>query len=377
MRPRRVGGRGRGRGRRRFRRIDEELLNPYFEQAEGENIDRDVVVGMTAELEYNDEWHAFEVTEIRDEAHPHYLEYVDKPSWNEWLTLDSRMYRWGKRGFEGGSIRSVRFPAKTDDPNLVKVDPDAGPYAHMNMHITAPDQGEKKFEIICSYGPYMNRGVWQHKVDRIKKFLTTRFTNWGISVQYKYDPTETNWENHGDVVLSSKDDLQLGTEDVIVEKWIEVEKEPEEENADAAEENGDAGGENANAAEENAVADAQENANVADENGDANAENVDASGAEDGGGVQKEPEKTKEMVKKLVSETIQKPVDDYILKEYLHNRNHGRLYHNAEEAARKISVIFNARYDKQKQEEEDSEKREPSTKPSEDVKVSEDSSSNS
>jgi len=267
--------------------------------------------------------------------------------------------------------------AKTDDPNLVKVDPDAGPYAHMNMHITAPDQGEKKFEIICSYGPYMNRGVWQHKVDRIKKFLTTRFTNWGISVQYKYDPTETNWENHGDVVLSSKDDLQLGTEDVIVEKWIEVEKEPEEENADAAEENGDAGGENANAAEENAVADAQENANVADENGDANAENVDASGAEDGGGVQKEPEKTKEMVKKLVSETIQKPVDDYILKEYLHNRNHGRLYHNAEEAARKISVIFNERYDKRKQE-EDSEKREPSTKPSEeDVKVSEDSSSNS
>eukprot|EP00493_Phyllostaurus_siculus_P026609 UN26954 len=173
---------------------------------------------------------------------------------------------------------------KKDDATLVQVDPDAGPYAHMNMLIAAPDQGEKKFEIICSYGPYMNRGVWQHKVDRIKKYFTARFMNWGISVQYKYDPTETNWENHGDVVLSSKDDLQLGTEEVTVEKWIEVEKEPEEENADvadgdAAEENANAAEENANAAEENAVADAQENADVADENGDANTDNVDASAA--------------------------------------------------------------------------------------------------
>jgi len=270
---------------------------------------------------------------------------------------------------------------KKDDATLVQVDPDAGPYAHMNMLIAAPDQGEKKFEIICSYGPYMNRGVWQHKVDRIKKYFTARFMNWGISVQYKYDPTETNWENHGDVVLSSKDDLQLGTEEVTVEKWIEVEKEPEEENADvadgdAAEENANAAGENANAAEENAVADAQENADVADENGDANTDNVDASAAgEDGGGAQKEPEKPKEMVKKLVSETIQKKVDDYVLKEYLHNRNHDRLYHNAEEAARKINVIFNARHDKLKEEREKADKREPTTKPSEDVKVSEDSSS--
>merc|ERR1719285_1031848 len=130
--------------------------------------------------------------------------------------------------------------------------------------------------------------------------------NWGISVQYKYDPTETNWENHGDVVLSTKDDLQLGTEEVTVEKWIEVEKEPEEENADAAE--GDAAGENANAAEENANA-AEDNANAADENADANTENADANAAENGGGAQKEPEKLKEMVKKLVSETIQKKVD--------------------------------------------------------------------
>merc|ERR1719285_795811 len=153
------------------------------------------------------------------------------------------------------------------------------------MLIAAPDQGEKKFEIICSYGPYMNRGVWQHKVDRIKKYFTARFMNWGISVQYKYDPTETNWENHGDVVLSTKDDLQLGTEEVTVEKWIEVEKEPEEENADAAEgdaagENANAAEENANAAEENAVADAQENADVADENGDANTENAVADAQE-------------------------------------------------------------------------------------------------
>jgi len=268
------------------------------------------------------------------------------------------------------------FNVKKDDATLVQVDPDAGPYAHMNMLIAAPDQGEKKFEIICSYGPNMNRGVWQHKVDRIKKYFTARFMNWGISVQYKYDPTETNWENHGDVVLSSKDGLQLGTEEVTVEKWIEVEKEPEEENADAAEENANAAGENANAAEENAVADAQENANVADENGDANTENVDANAAgEDGGGAQKEPEKPKEMVKKLVSETIQKKVDDYVLKEYLHNRNHDRLYHNAEEAARKINVIFNARHEKLKEEREKADKREPTTKPSEDVKVSEDSSS--
>merc|ERR1719285_1343623 len=248
------------------------------------------------------------------------------------------------------------------------------------MLIAAPDQGEKKFEIICSYGPYMNRGVWQHKVDRIKKYFTARFMNWGISVQYKYDPTETNWENHGDVVLSTKDDLQLGTEEVTVEKWIEVEKEPEEENADAAEgdaagENANAAEDNANAAEENAVADAQDNADVADENGDANTENADANAAENGGGAQKEPEKLKEMVKKLVSETIQKKFDDYVLKEYLHNRNHDRLYHNAEEAARKINVIFNARHDKLKEEREKADKREPSTKASEDVKVAEDSSS--
>jgi len=85
-------------------------------------VDNNVVVGMTAELEYSGAWHEFEVVDVRKTAHPHFVRYSSEPIWkSEWITLDTRTNRWGKRGFLLGKIRFIQKPLQASQANQLRL----------------------------------------------------------------------------------------------------------------------------------------------------------------------------------------------------------------------------------------------------------------